>query len=235
MKRSTLLGILAAVVVVALVIGAVLVGMTWGTKQTAPTPTVSSPPPSAPPTPSTPDSSAPSSPTVAGCVRTATASGAPITAAPHTDWYIADTGQTLPKTKAGPFLMKDRLALCYTPDSLGALTAAVNIRSRMLSDAWEQVARYQTEPVPTDLELQKARESPDKAGLQKPYPVVTGFRMQTPIANNLAVVELRYQGTLAGKTIDMGDRVTLIWTGTDWKQTGSDIQTETAGFTDWRP
>lgn len=71
-----------------------------------------------------------------GCVSTPTAQGGPLKTAPKTEWYVADTGQPMPKTAAGPRVMRDGLGFCYTPDTLGALTAVANISARVLSDCW---------------------------------------------------------------------------------------------------
>lgn len=238
MKRSTLLAIVAGIAVIGLVIAAVLVGKQWGSTTTSTTPTVgvTTAPSSSTPKGTGAGTSSNPTPTAAGCVSTPTASGQPITEAPRASWYIADTGQTIPKTAGGPRVMKGRLALCYTPDSLGALTAAVNIQSRLFSDAWEEAARHQTEPAATEAEIAEARNSPEMASLRKPYASVTGFRMAKPISSNVVTLDLHVEGLVAGQAADLRSTVTMVWTGADWKQASVEVSKSSGtSFIEWRP
>lgn len=190
------------------------------------------PPPGPEPTmPASTQPSASAEAPFAPCAPVAQAQGGPITEAPVTTWDLVDT-LAVPTTAGGPGRLEGNLATCYSPDSLGALTAAAQIYLRANVTGGEIVRERQTTP-DSQWQTESARLQWEENPPQKPWLQLRGFRTGT-IDNNRVDVDLQLKSATGEVTPVF--HLVLIWTGTDWvlgASTMTPTQEDTAGLIVW--
>lgn len=148
----------------------------------------------------------------APCAPVTQASGGPVLAAPETTWSFVDS-LAVPTTAGGPAVIDGPLATCYTPDTLGALTAAAQIYLRANVDPGGDVVRERQTTPDSDLQSQEAKEAWTKNPPQKPWLQLRGFRTGS-IANNRVDVALQLKDANGRTTPPL--TFAMSWTGTDW-------------------
>lgn len=196
--------------------------------KTSPTATETSLTPATLPIPTDETSSSPVAAT--RCKPTDVATGEPILSAPQTTWGQVD-GIAVPATQSGPFEMAGPVARCYSPDMVGAVTAAANIYLRMIPANGIEVAKAQVTPTPTEQQLQAMQSRK----LLPPYPQVEGFKVTAPITGGQVTVWLQLRTVVDGKAGKIGVPVQMMWNGTDWMIVNTDIPGEQSptGYVPW--
>lgn len=145
------------------------------------------------------------------CAPVAQAQGGPITEAPVTTWDLVDT-LAVPTTQGGPGKVEGNLATCYSPDTLGALTAAVQIYLRANVTGGETVREQQTAP-DSQWQTEEAKQQWQTNPPQKPWPQLHAFRTSS-VSSNQVDVDLQLK-TATGELTPVIHLV-VVWTGTDW-------------------
>lgn len=171
----------------------------------------SSPAASVPPTAAATVATPGASPTP--CASATQASGGPILAAPETTWSFVDS-LAVPTTAGGPKVINGPLATCYTPDTLGALTAAAQIYLRANVDPGGDVVRERQTTPDSDLQTQEAKEAWTRNPPQKPWLQLHGFRTGS-ITDNRVDVALQLKDADGRTTPTL--TFAMSWTGTDWR------------------
>lgn len=159
------------------------------------------------------------------------AQGGPLTAAPPADWDLVDT-LALPTTAGGPATLTGNLATCYSPDSVGALTAAVQIYLRANVTGGELVRERQT-TADSQWQSVEAQQQWEANPPQKPWLQLRAFRTGA-IAANRVDVDLQLK-TSTGEVTPV-IHLELEWTGTDWvlgRSTRPPSQDDSAGLILW--
>ena len=140
------------------------------------------------------------------CSQVDTPNPAPaLETAPATEWVEQD-GVLLPKTAGGWHAYNAPIAECYTPDTVGALTAAYNIAVRLNIPGGRDVADKQVSK-----EINTASVTNEGRGMGGR---ITGFKTDK-IDGNTTTVWLHF--IRHDKAVDIGIPYGMEWTGTDWK------------------
>lgn len=147
----------------------------------------------------------------APCAPVDQAQGGPITEAPVTTWDLVDT-LAVPTTAGGPGKVEGSLATCYSPDTLGALTAAAQIYLRANVTGGDTVREQQTTP-DSQWQTAAARQQWEANPPQKPWLQLRGFSTGA-IENNRVNIDLQLKSSTGELTPVI--HLIAIWTGTDW-------------------
>lgn len=159
---------------------------------------------------STPPSASAEAPFVP-CAPVDQAKGNPLVEAPDAQWDLVDT-LALPTTAGGPGKVEGNLATCYSPDTLGALTAAVQIYLRANVTGGETVREQQTTP-DSQLRSDEALREWETNPRTKPWPQLRAFQIGT-IENNRVDTALQLKS--ADGQVTPIFRFEMVWSGTDW-------------------
>lgn len=175
--------------------------------------TSSAPQPQPVPAPGSPSvvSSASAGAPFTPCAPVDQAQGGPITEAPVTTWDLVDT-LAVPSTAGGPGKVDGGLATCYSPDTLGALTAAAQIYLRANVTGGETVREQQTTS-DNQMRSEEAKRQWEENPRTKPWLQLRGFQIGTIEDNR---VDAALQLKSADGQLTPVFRFQMVWSGTDW-------------------